>query len=410
MGNVAGIDVHKKMLAVVIRVESEDKVEYLKRKFGTTANEVVHLASWLTQQNVLEAALESTAEYWRPVWNGLEAHLKLHLCNPLQVKARRGRKQDFRDAQRLADRWHSGDLEESFVPGAEQRSWRWLTRSRVQLRRLIGAARSRVECLLEQGGIQLTSVVTDPFGVSGWAMLKLLAKGERDVKILVGEARGQLKKKEAELTQALVGKLNPTHRLVLQQSLEQVELLRRQIEEINQALKEAMLPHTAALVRLVKIPGVDLAAAQELLAEIGPGAVTFPSGGQFASWVGVCSGSNESAGVTYSRRSAKGNRYLRRLLCQIAWAAIRTKDTFYGSLFRRLSPRLGAKGAAWAVAHRIGKVIWLLLHEEVEYRELGPAPQRPKSLVKKLQRLQADFARAGMDLQSVLGQCSPAVA
>jgi len=249
--------------------------------------------------------------------------------------------------------------------------------------------------------------VTDPFGVSGWAMLKLLAKGERDVKILVGEARGQLKKKEAELTQALVGKLNPTHRLVLQQSLDQVELLRRQIEEINQALKETMLPHTAALVRLVKIPGVDLAAAQELLAEIGPGAATFPSGGQFASWVGVCPGSQESAGVTYSRRSAKGNRYLRRLLCQIAWAAIRTKDTFYASLFRRLSQRLSAKGAAWAVAHRIGKVVWLLLHEEVEYRELGPAPQRPKSLVKKLQRLAKDFANAGVDLQAALAKCSP---
>jgi transposase len=404
---VAGIDVHKKMLAVVVRREENGQVEYEKRKFGTTRSEIEHLAAWLQKQRVEEVVMESTAQYWRPVWYGLEAHFRLHLCHPLKVRAPRGRKRDYRDAQRLADRWWSGDLEDSFIPGAEQRAWRWLTRTRVQLKRLIGVVRNRVEGLLEQGGIKLTAVASDPFGVSGWAMLKLLAKGETDVVVLAAEARGRLRKKEAQLREALGGKLDPVYRMLLRQNLEQVELLRRQIEEVNEALAESMKAHTATLVRMTKIPGVDLAAAQELLAEIGPGAAAFPTADHFASWVGVCPGSQESAGVCYSHRSAKGNRYLRRLLCQIAWAAIHTKETFFAGLFARLKPRIEGKGAAWAVAHRIAKVVWLLLHQGVEYEEKGSAPN-PRTLVHKFRRLMKDFARAGLDAKSLVEQWDPA--
>ena len=404
---VAGIDVHKKMLAVVVRREENGQVEYEKRKFGTTRSEIEHLAAWLQKQRVEEVVMESTAQYWRPVWYGLEAHFRLHLCHPLKVRAPRGRKRDYRDAQRLADRWWSGDLEDSFIPGAEQRAWRWLTRTRVQLKRLIGVVRNRVEGLLEQGGIKLTAVASDPFGVSGWAMLKLLAKGETDVVVLAAEARGRLRKKEAQLREALGGKLDPVYRMLLRQNLEQVELLRRQIEEVNEALAESMKAHTATLVRMTKIPGVDLAAAQELLAEIGPGAAAFPTADHFASWVGVCPGSQESAGVCYSHRSAKGNRYLRRLLGQIAWAAIHTKETFFAGLFARLKPRIEGKGAAWAVAHRIAKVVWLLLHQGVEYEEKGSAPN-PRTLVHKFRRLMKDFARAGLDAKSLVEQWDPA--
>jgi len=401
---LAGIDVHKKMLAVVVREVREGGNQYEKRKFGTTRKEIEHLAAWLQQQKVSEVVMESTAQYWRPVWYGLEAHFRLHLTHPLKTLAPRGRKWDFRDAQRLADRWASGDLEESFVPGAEQRQWRWLTRRRVQLRRLIGVVRNQVEGLLEQGGIKLTAVASDAFGVSGWAMLQLIAKGETDVTVLVREARGALCKKEAQLKEALAGRLEAAYRVLLKQNLEQVELMRRQIAEINDELALAMREHTATLVRLSKIPGVDLAAAQELLAEVGPAAATFPTPEQFASWIGVCPGSQQSAGVCYSRRSAKGNRYLRRLLCQVAWAAVHTKDTFYGALFARLKPRIEAKGAVWAVAHRIAKVIWLLLHEGVEYQEKGPAVPNPRTLLRKFRRLVQEFARAGLDAKALLEQ------
>jgi transposase len=402
-GRIAGIDVHKKMLAVVIRVQSGEQAEYEKRKFGTTRSEIVNLEAWLQARGVGEVVMESTAQYWRPVWYGLEPRFK-HLTHPLKTRAPRGRKSDFRDAQRLADRWNSGDLEDSFIPDAEQRSWRWLTRTRVQLRKKLCIVHNHVEGLLEQGEIKLSSVVSDLFGVSGWAMLEHIAKGATDVDELAKLARGVLRNKDSELKEALAGRLEPVYLLLLRQHLEQVRLLRKQIEELNAALAAAMKDHIAALHRLSKIPGVDLYAGQELLAEIGPKAAAFPSAEQFASWVGVCPGSQESAGVNYSRRSAKGNRYLRRLLCQIAWAAIHSKQTFFAGLFARLKPRVEGKGAAWAVAHRVAKVIWLVLHNEVEYKEKGPAPPNERALVRKFRRMLKEFGQLGLDVRAVLDQ------
>jgi transposase len=401
---VAGIDVHKKMLAVVIRKPAEEAAEYSQRKFGTTKNEIDHLAAWLREQKVSEVVMESTAQYWRPVWYGLEAHFRLHLTHPLKTRAPRGRKRDFRDARRLADRWYSGDLEESFIPGAEQRGWRWLTRARVDLKRKMGVVRNQVEGLLEEGGIKLTAVVSDVFGVSGWAMLGKIAQGENDIDDMLDEARGALRKKRAQLKEALVGQLEPIYRILLKQHMEHVRLLRKQVEEINQALAEAMKEHVAVLHRLSRIPGVDLYAAQDLLSEIGPKAAAFPTAEQFVSWVGVCPGSQESAEVNYSHRSAKGNRYLRRILCQIAWGAIHTKDTFFAGLFARLKPRVEGRGAAWAVAHRIAKVIWLIMYREVEYIEKGVAPLNQRTLVRKLRRLMKEFGRQGIDVKSVIDQ------
>ena len=406
--SIAGMDVHKKMLAVVIRRQGGEQVEYEKRKFGTHRAVIQDLAAWLQARGVSEVVMESTAQYWRPVWNGLEPHFRLHLTHPLKTRAPRGRKWDFRDAQRLADRWSSGDLEESFIPGCEQRAWRQLTRARVQLKKELSVIYSHVEGLLEHGGIKLSAVVSDLFGVSGWAMLERIAQGVTDVEVLTGEARGALRKKVTQLKEALAGELEPVYRLLLRQQMDQVRLFRRQVEEINQALAEAMQEHLAALHRLTKIPGVDLYAAQELLAEIGPKAAAFASAEQFASWVGVCPGSQQSAGVNYSHRSAKGNRYLRRLLCQIAWAAIHTKDTFLPALFARLKPKVEGKGAAWAVAHRIAKIVWLVLHQEVEYQEKGSAPPNERTLVRKFKRMLKEFGSLGLDVRALLDQQLPA--
>jgi len=406
--SIAGIDVHKKMLAVVVRQQVGEQVEYYQRKFGTNHSDIQHLGAWLQAHGVSEVVMESTAQYWRPVWNGLEAHFRLHLTHPLKTQAPRGRKFDFRDARRLADRWEAGDLGESFIPGCEQRAWRQLTRTRVQLKKKLSVVHSHVEGLLEHGGIKLSAVVSDLFGVSGWAMLEHIAQGVTDVEVLAGEARAGLRKKVAELKQALAGQLEPVYRLLLRQHLEQVRLFRRQVEEINRALAEAMQEHLAALHRLTKIPGVDLYAAQELLSEIGHKAAAFASAEQFASWVGVCPGSQQSAGVNYSHRSAKGNRYLRRLLCQIAWAAIHTKDTFFASLFARLKPKVEGKGAAWAVAHRIAKIVWLVLHREVDYQEKGSAPPNERILVRKFNRMLKEFGILGLDVRALLDQQLPA--
>jgi transposase len=247
-------------------------------------------------------------------------------------------------------------------------------------------------------------VASDIFGVSGWAMLAKIAEGNTDIEELLGEARGPLRKKKAQLAEALVGQLEPIYRLLLKQQMAQVRLLWEQVEQINEALAAAMKEHVPALHRLTQIPGVDLYAAQELMSEIGPGAMAFPSADQFASWVGVCPGSTESAGVNYSHRSAKGNRFLRRLLCQIAWAAIHTKETFFAGLFGRLKPRIEGKGAAWAVAHRIAKVIWLILHNGVDYEAKGPGTISPQRLLRKFRRLVREFGRQGLDVKALLDQ------
>lgn len=399
---LAAIDVHKKMVAIMIRQDREEPPLYEQKKFGTTQAEVQHIAAYLQHHGVTEVVMESTAQYWRPIWYGLEAHFQLHLCHPLKTRGRRGRKSDFRDARRLVDRLHSGDLEDSFVPGAEQREWRWLTRTRVDLKDKIAVVRNQVEGLLEQGGIKLAAVVSDVFGVSGWAMLQRLAEGQTDPEVLVREVRGTLRNKRAALTEALAGRLSSSGRLLLRQLLKQVELLRQQIDEIQTALGEAMKGFAATLHRLCRVPGIDLAAAQELLAEIGPKAAAFDSDGEFASWAGMCPGTQESAGVNYSARSPKGNRYVRRLLCQIAWAAVHTKETFFASLFARLKPRVEARGAAWAVAHRISRIIWRLLHEGVAYQEKGPAARNPKTLARKFRRLIKDFQRLGIDPRSLI--------
>jgi transposase len=339
---LAGMDVHKKMLAVVIRQDQDGPPQYLQRKFGTTQREIEHGAAYLQQHRTTEVVLESTAQYWRPVWYRLEVAtvagpggpasgdpgIVLHLCHPLKTRGRRGRKSDFRDARRLVDRLHSGDLEDSYVPPAEQREWRWLTRTRMDLRDKVTQVRNQVEGLLEQGGIKLAAVVSDPFGVSGWAMLQHIAKGETSVDVLLGETRGVLRKKRAELREALAGGLSRVCQRLLQQYLEQVKLLRQQIAEIQQELEVVMKPYAGTLHRRCRVPGIDLAAAQGLLAEIGPRAAAFASAEQLASWAGVCPGTQESAGVNYSSRCAKGNRYLRRLLGQIAWAAVHTQETF----------------------------------------------------------------------------------
>jgi transposase len=240
------------------------------------------------------------------------------------------------------------------------------------------------------------------FGVSGWAMLEHIALGVTDVEVLAREARGTLRQKQAQLKEALAGQLEPVYRFLLRQHMEQVRLLRRHVEEINQALAEAMKEHVVVLHRLSRIPGVELYAAQELIAEIGPQAAAFATAEHFASWVGVCPGSQESAGVNYSQRSPKGNRSLRRLLCQIAWAAIHTKDTFFASLFARLKPRIEGKGAAWAVAHRMAKVIWIILHRGVEYQEKGSAPPNERTLLRKFRRMLKDFGNLGVDVRALL--------
>jgi transposase len=377
--NIAGIDVHKKLLVVVIVDRAKPEVMLQSRRFGTGSAELGHLSAWLRQYGVEEAVMESTAQYWRPVWMELEPHLRLHLAQAQSNKAPKGRKSDLVDAKRLVRRFVAGELMLSFIPEPEQRSWRMVTRGRLQLVRERVQLQNQIESLLEEGRIKLSVVLSDLLGASGRRILRALAKGDSTPEKLAALGDKSLKCGLPALVDALTGAMGEIHCQLLGQQLDRIELIDRQVEELNQLAATRMHLYQDAVTRLIEIPGIGAEAAQEILAEIGPEAAAFPSANQLASWIGVCPGSNESAGENHSGRSAKGNRFLRRLLCQAAQAAARTNGSHLQSLFKRLIVRLGYVKAVWAVAHRICKIVWNVLHKGAQFVEFNEA-RNPRAI------------------------------
>ena len=371
--NIAGIDVHKKMLVVVVADGAEPGCPIQSRRFGTAAAELKQLCAWLRERGVEETVMESTAQYWKPVWMELEPHLRLYLAQAQSNKAPKGRKSDLADAKRLVRRFMAGELMLSFVPDVEQRAWRMITRGRLQLVRERVQLQNQIESLLEEGRIKLSSVISDLLGVSGRRILRALGSGQTDPEILADLGDERLKCGREVLVDALSGAMGDIHCSLLAQQLKRIELIDRQIEELNQLTAAQMRKHQQAILRLIEVPGIGAEAAQEIIAEIGPEAAAFPSAAQLSSWVGVCPGSNESAGKNRSGSSAKGNRFMRRLLCQSAQAAVRTKNSHLQSVFKRLIVRLGYVKAIWAIAHRICKIVWNILHQGKRFIEFGEA-------------------------------------
>ena len=377
--NIAGIDIHKKLLVVIIADRAQPDVVLHSRRFGTMASELLHLCAWLCQHGVVEAVMESTAQYWKPVWMELEPHLKLNLAQAQSNKAPKGRKSDLADAKRLVRRFAAGELMLSFIPEPEQRAWRMVTRGRLQLVRERVQLQNQIESLLEEGRIKLSSTLSDLLGASGRRILRALAKGETDPETLADLGDRNLKCSRQVLVDALTGSMGDIHCQLLKQHLDRIELIDGQIEELNQLAAAQMQQYQDAVTRLIEVPGIGAEAAQEILAEIGPQAAAFPSAPQLASWIGVCPGSQESAGQNYSGRSAKGNRFLRRLLCQAAQAAARTEHSHLQSIFKRLVVRLGYVKAIWAIAHRICRIIWNILHKRARIIEHSPT-RNPKAV------------------------------
>lgn len=391
-GVVAGIDVHKKMLAVVVAELREQDIEYRQRKFGTTQGELEQLAEWLRQQQVSEVAMESTAQYWRPVWIALEGHFRLHLAQPRSTLAPRGRKSDFADATRIVRRLLAEDLTLSYVPDREQRQWRTMTRLRVRMTTQQVRLRNQMEGLLEEGRIKLSSVISDLLGVSGRNILWAMVRGTTDPAQLAALASYKLATPRNQLQEALRGELDWSQRLLLKMLLEQWEQLATHIEQLEAQMTRALQGWEVAIRRLVEIPGISHVAAQQIIAEVGPEASAFLAPEKLASWVGVCPGTQQSAEVSYSTRSAKGNPMLRRLLTQCAWAAVKVRGSIFEQKFRILLSQLGAKPAIWAIAHRLLRVIWKVLHDKVDYVEHGildaqAVERRRKRFVRQLRKL-----------------------
>ena len=404
---VAGIDVHKKVLMVVVCEANDLESKPERRRFGTTTSELRRLSAWLREQGVQQAVMESTAQYWKPVWYELEPYLPLSLAQAFSNRAPRGRKHDFRDAERLVRRLLAGELTLSFVPEAEQRAWRTMTRMKVQLTRDKSRLQSQLECLLEEMRIKLSSVVSDLLGASGCRILRALAEGEQDPKHLAALGDDRLKCTPEQLIDALTGNPQPFHRQLLGLYLERHRMIVEQIEKLERMIAEAMKSHQDAVVRLAGVPGFGADSAQQVIAEVGGEAGTFPSAANLTAWVGTCPGQDESAGENHSSRSAKGNKYLRRILNQAAHAAVKKKGSHFQAVFRRLLPRLGYKGAIWAIAHRLCRLVWKILHEGVTYVEQGSEPN-PRAKRQRVQTLVRTLRKLGYDVD--LKPAAPATA
>src|SRR5438128_3514111 len=388
---IAGIDVHKKKLAVVVAdVEVEDEYQFERRWYGSNPEQLRVLSEWLIEQQIEEVVMESTAQYWKPVWGTLERYWKpkcqsregagrmsgtLHLAQALSNRGRRGRKKDFRDAERLVKRLVSQELVLSFVPDTEQRMWRTLTRTRYQRTRDKVRLQNQLEALLEEAHIKLSSLVSDLLGVSARRMLHALAEGETDPAALAALAHQRLRATSAELRDALGActELNPVYRRLVKMALEELQLIEQQIGQLDQQIASLLHQHQDAVQRLAEVPGLGVDSAQQIIAEVGAKAATFPSAKNLSSWVGACPGEEESAGVNYSPRSPKGNRHMRRLLNQAANAAVKRKGSIFEIVYRRLVPRLGHNKTIGAIAHRLCQLIWMILYKGVRYEERGPA-------------------------------------
>ena len=368
----AGLDVHKEVVVACRRRQvNETDVESEVKQFRTTTRGLRELSAWLKEWDILHVAMESTGVFWVPIWNLLQSEFELRLVNAQYLKKVPGRKTDIVDAEGIAQLHQCGLLRGSFVPSESVREWRELTRQRMKLLDQRTSVINRIQKVLEQANSKLSSVTSDVMCVSGRRMLQAMSDGEHEASVLAEMARGRLREKGADLRESLEGRMTENQEWLLQRMLSQIDFLESEIELYDQRIAELMRPFEPSLKLLDTIDGVDWRTAENLLAELGPEMKQFPSDDELASWAGMSPGNNESAGKRKSGKTAKGNRWLRRVLVQAAWGGVRKKNSYVAAQFGRLAARRGKKRAIVAVGRTILIAAYHVLKKEVEYQDLG---------------------------------------
>lgn len=369
----AGLDLGKRFLLACVRAPNEQRAGMWTletERFETTTAEIGRLLDWLRERHVEVVVLEATSDYWRSVYYTLQPHLNLMLVNPSHLKGIRGRKSDPSDAAFLARAGASGMVMASFVPQRDIRELRDLTRRRTEVVIARGQEAQRLEKELEDTGLKLTSVISDVTGVTGRAILNALIAGERDPHRLADLAVGKARAKIPALIQALDGQFTDHHSYMCRHYLDQIDHLLAVIDGLNKRIEQSIAGHQKDLDNLDTITGIGPAAAQIVIAETGGDMAPFATAGHLASWIGVCPGMNESAGVNKSGRTRQGNGHLKRLLGIAAMAAIRDKNSYLHSYYRRIAARRGQMRALVAVMHKIVIAIWHVLHDHRPYQDL----------------------------------------
>jgi transposase len=396
----AGLDVHKKTVVACVRTPGtgRQKRHSEVRTFGTFEHELVALRDWLVGHGVTEVAMEATGVYWKPVWHVLddgEWFEEVLLVNPAHIKNVPGRKTDVNDATWIGQLLECGLLRGSFVPPNEIRQLREITRYRRQLTESRVRESQRLQKLLEDANVKLSSVVTDTLGVTGRLILDALCDGERDPDVLAAMAKGKLKVKIEYLRQCVPGRFNSFHAAMTRELLAHIDYITTAERRLDEQIDRLMVPFVEARDRFDTIPGIAKRNAEIIVAEIGVDMSQFPTPKHLASWAGLCPGNNESAGKHKSTKTRVGNPWLTSALVEAAWSAVRTKDCYLGVRFRRIAKRRGDQRALIAIAHTILVICWHLLVDETTYTELGTdylagkdqPDRRRKLLVRQLEQL-----------------------
>jgi transposase len=382
--NCAGLDVHKKIVVAAILVEGRSKDI---RSFGTMTADLLELSDWLMSRGVTHVAMESTGEYWKPIFNILENNFEVMLVNAQHISKVPGRKTDVSDAEWIADLLRHGLLSASFIPPVGQRELRELTRFRSTFVKERATLVNRVQKVLESANIKLASVASDVVGVSGRAMLEAIIAGTATPEQMAELSKGKLRSKREELSRALEGRVKPHHRFVLTELLSQIDSLEETIARFDQEIEEYCRPFEEAVALLDTIPGVARQTAENIVAEIGTDMSRFPTANHLASWAGVAPGNNESAGKKRSGKVKKGNKPLGVILNQAAHSAAHTKNTYLSAQYHRLAGRRGKKRALVAVAHSILVMSYFMIKRHEPYCELGSDyfdRRRPETTAKRL--------------------------
>jgi transposase len=362
-----GLDVHKKTVVACIITAQSKQI----RTFGTMTKELLRLSDWLSQNQVSHVAMESTGVYWKPIYNLLEEAFEVLLVNAKHIKAVPGRKTDVKDAEWIAELLRHGLLRASFIPERPQRELREVVRYRRRLIQERSQVVNRIQKVLEGANIKLGSVASDIVGASGLMMLRAIAEGEDDPRVLADMAKGKLRDKLSDLREALDGLVGSHQRFMLKSQLRHLDFLDEEIARVDQEVAERVSPFEDAIARIDGIPGVGRRNAEEIVAEIGTDMSRFPTAAHLASWAKVAPGNNESAGKRKSGRTGKGNPWIKSALIEAVKAASRTKDKYLPAQYRRLAARRGKKRASVAVAHTILNSIYYMLSDGLPYHELG---------------------------------------
>lgn len=397
----AGLDVHKDSVVANVRVPSESGGRQIKsQSFGTTTRELLALRDWLKAWGVTIVGMESTGVYWKPVYYLLEDDFECWLLNAQHLRNVPGRKTDVADAAWIAQLVEHGLVRPSFVPPKEIRELRNLTRYRKAQIEERTRETQRLDKVLQDAGIKLSSVASDPLGVSGRAMLKALVEGTRDAGVLAELAKGRLRKKLPALKDALEGRFGAHHSLLVATILSKLEFLDEVIGNVSDEIEVAIAPFVDKVELLDTIPGVDRRVAEAMVAEIGVDMSRFGTSARLASWAGVCPGQHESAGKSRSGKTRKGSKWLHTHLTQAAKAASRSKGTYLSAQYARLRGRRGHAKATVAVAHSILVAAFHILDRGVPYEDLGADWFiRPESQERHARKLVKQLGALGYDVE-----------